>query len=311
MTSENKQRTPIWKEFIAGGIGGIFEVVSCHPLDTIKVRLQTMTVPAYRGTIDCLQKTVSDEGLLGLYKGMAAPVAIASPCQALTFLGYGLGKIGLEKYNASDHTYKMGVSDFFLAGALSGVFTTIVVTPGERIKCLLQIQRGTGSPKVYSGPTDCVKKLYRSGGIKSLFRGTLLTLARDVPSTGVYFASYEVSKKMLLPAVVDPGKLYVSSIMAAGGIAGCLAWLVGIVPDVLKSRYQTGNYKSVTHLVNEIIRTEGMRGMCRGFVPVMLCAAPANAFCFLGYELGIKLLNYKYESVPVKVPDKSSIDRWR
>lgn len=53
--------------FTAGGFGGICTVISGHPLDTIKVRLQTMP-GEYSGTLDALKKIVAREGPLGLYK---------------------------------------------------------------------------------------------------------------------------------------------------------------------------------------------------------------------------------------------------
>lgn len=82
----------------SGGFGGSCLVVVGHPLDTIKVRLQTMPKPApgekpmYTGTWDVARKTISREGPLGLYKGMAAPLTGVSPMFAVCFLGYGLGK---------------------------------------------------------------------------------------------------------------------------------------------------------------------------------------------------------------------------
>jgi solute carrier family 25 carnitine/acylcarnitine transporter 20/29 len=82
-----------------------------------------------------------------------------------------------------------------------GVFTTAIMAPGERIKCLLQIQAASGSTK-YAGALDCVKQLYKEGGIRSVFKGTTATLMRDVPASGVYFASYDWLKKML----ADPNK---------------------------------------------------------------------------------------------------------
>ncbi|GFW50024.1 hypothetical protein TNCV_2316061 [Trichonephila clavipes] len=66
-----KQRTSPIKNFIAGGVGGICCVAAGHPLDTIKVRLQTMPKPAvgalpmYTGTLDCAKKTILKEVLIG------------------------------------------------------------------------------------------------------------------------------------------------------------------------------------------------------------------------------------------------------
>jgi solute carrier family 25 carnitine/acylcarnitine transporter 20/29 len=56
------------------------------------------------------------------------------------------------------------------------------MVPGERIKCLLQVQSGGGSHSGvhYNGPLDVVKKLYKEGGIRSIYRGTGATLLRGL-----------------------------------------------------------------------------------------------------------------------------------
>ena len=38
---------------------------------------------------------------------------------------------------------------------------------------------------MYTGPLDVVRKLYAEGGIRSIFRGTFATLARDGPGSMV------------------------------------------------------------------------------------------------------------------------------
>jgi solute carrier family 25 carnitine/acylcarnitine transporter 20/29 len=57
----------LFKSFVAGGVGGMSLVLVGHPLDTIKVRVQTMeVVPGkplpYTGVIDCAQKIVAKVG---------------------------------------------------------------------------------------------------------------------------------------------------------------------------------------------------------------------------------------------------------
>jgi solute carrier family 25 carnitine/acylcarnitine transporter 20/29 len=64
--SENKKIDP-FKNFLAGGVGGVCLIIIGHPPDTIKVRLQTMPKPKkeekpmYTGAIDCVKKTVRKE----------------------------------------------------------------------------------------------------------------------------------------------------------------------------------------------------------------------------------------------------------
>lgn len=54
-----------------------------------------------------------------------------------------------------------------------------------------------------------------------------------------------------------------------------------------------GQYpKGVRSVFVEIMRTEGPKALFKGVAPVMIRAFPANAACFLGYELAIKFLNY-------------------
>ena len=71
---------------------------SGQPLDTIKVRLQTMPKalpgqsPLYSGALDCAKKTISKEGVRGLYKGMATPIVGVAPLYALCFFGFSVGK---------------------------------------------------------------------------------------------------------------------------------------------------------------------------------------------------------------------------
>lgn len=50
--------------------------------------------------------------------------------------------------------------------------------------------QGQGGQQLYSGPLDAVSKLYKEGGLKSIYRGTGATVARDGPgSAACAFAS--------------------------------------------------------------------------------------------------------------------------
>ncbi|XP_043203956.1 mitochondrial carnitine/acylcarnitine carrier protein-like isoform X2 [Amphibalanus amphitrite] len=285
------------KDFIAGGFGGSCLVVTGHPLDTIKVRLQTMPNPApgekplYTGTFDCAKQTVAKEGFKGLYKGMAAPLVGVTPMFAVCFLGNSIGKRLQQKSPDQELT----VLQLFNAGMVAGVFTTGIMAPGERIKCLLQIQAAGTGPAKYAGPLDCAKQLFREGGIRSIYKGTCATLLRDVPASGMYFGSYEVLQRLLTPANQSRSDLGPMRTLLAGGVAGMLNWAVAIAPDVLKSRLQTapeGAYpRGIRDVFIELMRKEGPSALFRGLTPVMLRAFPANAACFLGYEVALKGLN--------------------
>lgn len=68
--------------------------------------------------------------------------------------------------------------------------------------------------------------------MRSIFRGTFATLARDGPGSAAYFAAYEVTKKALAPPGEQPGNLNLGSVILAGGTAGVAMWSIAIPPDV-------------------------------------------------------------------------------
>uniref|UniRef100_H2TW33 Si:dkey-150i13.2 n=1 Tax=Takifugu rubripes TaxID=31033 RepID=H2TW33_TAKRU len=281
------------KNFVAGGVAGACLLLAGHPLDTIKVRLQTQPRSSctvlYTGTYDCFRKTVSKEGLLGLYKGMGAPLAGVAPMMAISFFGFGLGK----QLQQTDLNSPLTHTQVFLSGCLAGVFTTVIVAPGERIKCLLQVQASGGKLK-YSGPLDCAVRLYKEQGIRSVYKGTVLTLIRDVPSNGLYFLTYEYLKRALTPEGQSVSQLSTPNILLAGGVAGILNWTIALPPDVLKSNFQTaaeGKYSGLLDVLRTLLREEGPAALYKGFNAVFLRAFPANAACFLGFEVALKGLN--------------------
>ena len=102
----------------------------------------------------------------------------------------------------------------------------------ERIKVVLQVDGQGGRAKQYKGPLDVISKLYQEGGLRSLYRGTAATLARDCPGSTAYFVAYEGVKKALTPAGADPNDLSIPAVITAGGLAGVAMWSFAIPPDV-------------------------------------------------------------------------------
>lgn len=224
-----------------------------------------------------------------MYKGMAAPLAGVTPMYAMCFLGYGVGKNVFCDPDAFDpNNLKLG--QIAAAGATSAVFTTPILAPGERLKCVMQTQQGQ-----FKGNADVVKHLYKEGGIRSLTRGLFATCARDSVASAFYFSTYEVLKgRFTREGESSPG---VAGTLAAGGFAGIANWMACMPIDTLKSRYQVaphGKYSGTVlgsrSVLKELLREQGVAALYRGFIPVMARAFPANAACFFGYEFGISTL---------------------
>ncbi len=80
----------------------------------------------------------------------------------------------------------LSTAELATAGFLSAVPTTLITAPVERAKVLLQVQGQGASEAKYKGVTDVLKHLYKEGGLRSIYRGTGATLARDGPGSAAY-----------------------------------------------------------------------------------------------------------------------------
>ena len=66
---------------------------------------------------------------------MGAPIMGSAPIFALSFYGNDLGK-RLVQTKANEQLTAVQLA---MAGGFSGLLTTVVMAPGERIKCILQV----------------------------------------------------------------------------------------------------------------------------------------------------------------------------
>ncbi|EJD03780.1 mitochondrial carrier [Fomitiporia mediterranea MF3/22] len=282
------------KAFISGGFGGACAVLSGHPFDLIKTRLQTAQPGAYTGAVDAVKKTLLRDGVTGFYRGIVPPLLGVTPIFAVSFWGYDLGQKCVLAFTPNRSSPSFSTTEYAIAGFISAIPQTFVAAPVERAKVLLQIQgQGTGEAK-YKGVLDVVRGLYKEGGIRSIFRGTGATLARDGPGSAAYFAGYEVTKRAVTPAGSSPSDLNLGAVIFAGGMAGVCMWSIAIPPDVLKSRIQTaptGTYSGILDCARKTIAADGVTALWKGLGPAMARAFPANAAAFLGVEASRKALD--------------------
>ena len=268
------------RAFVAGGVGGVCAVLTGHPFDLVKVHLQTAEKGAYNGAMDVVRKIMARSGPGGLYAGVTAPLYGVTPmcmclwklflflCRetwltdcggcivAISFWGYDLGKNLVRRVSDVSSADQFTTGQIAAAGAFSAVPMTIVTAPMERVKVLLQIQgqkQKAGEKPKYAGSFDCAKQLYKEGGIRSVYRGTFMTLARDGPGSAAYFAAYEVVKKKLTPkdpVTGLPGTLSLPAVMATEHARQSYHWrrdtaaVQGRRSKGFLPRYGTGHSKS-------------------------------------------------------------------
>lgn len=285
------------KDLTAGTVGGAAQLIVGHPFDTIKVKLQSQPSPLpgqppkFSGAMDAVRQTLAAEGPRGLYKGMGAPLATVAAFNAVLFTVRGQ----METLVRSEPGAPLSVNQQVVCGAAAGVAVSFLACPTELIKCRLQAQSvlaGSGSAAVaikYGGPIDVARHVVQSAGVTGLFKGLVPTLAREVPGNAVMFGVYEAIKQVLAGGQ-DTSSLGRGSLMLAGGLAGGSFWISVYPTDVVKSVIQVDEYKNPKYsgsfdAFRKILASEGVKGLYKGFGPAMARSVPANAACFLAYEV--------------------------
>ncbi|EYB95127.1 hypothetical protein Y032_0163g3468 [Ancylostoma ceylanicum] len=270
-------------DFFAGCLGGAAGVLAGHPLDTIKVRLQTQNSASklYRGTWHCFKMIIQKEGVHGLYKGLSSPLASLTAINAIVF--------GVHGSVCREFSQPDSLRAHFFAGCAAGMMQSIIATPSERLKLLIQIQTDSAHSR-YQSPLHAARSLVARQGLGTLSRGFWATLVRDCPAFGIYFASYEwmsrsMSKDGKMESLTGP------QLLLAGGAAGMLSWLFNYPSDVVKTRFQANDsYRNYWHCIQSTYREGGLRMFYTGLGSTLLRAFPSNAATFFTVEWTYRLL---------------------
>merc|ERR1712093_216309 len=201
--SNGKKPASAATNLIAGGAAGMMEALVCHPLDTIKVRMQLSRrarAPGAkkRGFVTTGVEIVKRETPLGLYKGLGAVVTGIVPKMAIRFASF-------EQYKAllaNKETGKTGGTAIFFAGLGAGVTEAVlVVCPMEVVKIRLQAQVHSMTdpldiPK-YRNAAHALYVILREEGFGTLYRGVALTALRQATNQAANFTAYTELKSIL------------------------------------------------------------------------------------------------------------------
>ncbi|KAI9107816.1 hypothetical protein K1719_021152 [Acacia pycnantha] len=98
---------------IAGGLAGVVSWIGCYPFDVIKTRLQAQTQSSlrYTGILDCLGKSIREEGHCVLWRGIGTAVGRAFIVNGAVFAAYEIAMRSLSN-NGSSSTNNIGDPSF-------------------------------------------------------------------------------------------------------------------------------------------------------------------------------------------------------
>jgi solute carrier family 25 carnitine/acylcarnitine transporter 20/29 len=267
----------VGSSFLAGCLSGTCTVLVGHPFDTIKVRMQMINT-SFRS---CVKDVVSKEGVSALYKGIASPLLSVPLLRASGWLTLELGL----KLLGSKYDENLGLSQAMLAGSFSALVTSLIVSPFDLVKCRLQME-GVGAKIRRTGAMHLGMKIFKEEGLRGLYRGYSITLAREIPGVAVSYGAFQYTRTKLREIWGE--KTYNSFI--SGAVAGVACWLCIYPQDLVKTRTQNGG-QTARKIISDILQKEGFKGFWRGFGACMTRAPIAVAVGYGVYEEARKLFS--------------------
>ncbi|KAI8064681.1 mitochondrial carrier domain-containing protein [Gongronella butleri] len=287
---------------VAGLVGKFVE----YPFDTVKVRLQTQPLdrPLYSGPMNCIMHMLKTEGVKSFYKGMASPLVGSMVENAALFVGYGQVQQVIRAYSMTgkeqdawrdlspEERPPLSLSQLVLAGTLSGVIASFVLTPVELVKCKLQVMRERHRPM------DVISAVMRQHGAAGFYRGYLATMLREAGGGACWFGFYEYTCAQFIARrqqhesrLVTKADLAPTELMLGGALGG-MAYNASLYPvDVIKSHMQTDDVlgaqrqRSFVQTARQIYTTGGINAFYRGCGITVLRSAPTSAIIFMTFEL--------------------------
>jgi solute carrier family 25 citrate transporter 1 len=250
-----KEKKMFQSALFCGAVAGFVETTICHPLDTIKTRIQNRKGPS-RSFASTLQKIYTKEGFVGFYRGLGIVYTGVVPKNAIRFGAY-------EAYSPHMPIFMAGI----LAGATEAV---VVVNPMDVLKVRLQAQ--FHSLRDPSLPSSTLWAMLKQEGWGVLFRGMGMTVLRQGINQGSNFTLFHWLRQH-----TDWGSF----------VCGCCSGAVGPVInnplDVIKTRLQASASTRI-QVVSEIYRQSGWRGFYLGLGARLLRIVPGQGITFLVYD---------------------------
>ncbi|KAH9005893.1 dicarboxylic acid transporter [Lactarius hatsudake] len=293
---------PFW----LGGVAASLAACCTHPLDLVKVRMQTLKpVPEAKpiSAVTILRGTIAKSGVRSLYTGVTASILRQMTYSLVRLGSYEKMKLSLSREGRAN-SWRLLLAAM-VAGGLGGVAGNPAGTHSTYVG-LKWLQRTHPLPDVllvrmtsdvsrppekrynYPNALTGLVSLLRSEGMRGLARGVGPNI-RAVLMNGSQVGSYDFFKSKLMHKVIPVFNTKLNDSILLHSISSCLAGLIATTvcapADVLKSRLmsQSGDI-GLMKVLKRSLRDEGPRFLFRGWTPAFVRLGPNTVLLFVFFE---------------------------
>ncbi|KAH8420829.1 hypothetical protein KR222_006122 [Zaprionus bogoriensis] len=257
-----------------GGVASSMAVVVTHPLDLMKVLIQTQKDKL--SIAKTTNKILKEQGFLAFYNGISASF--------LRQYTYTLARFGFYTVGASLVSTKSMTRKVLLA-ATGGAVGGFVGAPADLINVRLQndIKLPPDQRRNYKHALDGLVRVCREEGWMSLYNGATMTALRGAVMTVGQIACYEQAKDILV-SFGFPQRMY--TYILASTLSAISATALSQPIDVIKTRRMNARPGEYANLLDVIMRTilEGPQAFFKGSIPAFARLGPHTVLLFLSLE---------------------------
>lgn len=280
---------------LGSATAGLISRTICHPMDTIKAKLQSAEGFILKGFTDTIVKTIREEGVGGLYRGLGAVVVGGVPGVCVYLTTYDACKDRLIQVKTIE---KYPFITYFTSGIIAEAVCCILFVPVDVVKERLQTQSLQNHAK-YKGSLDAITTIIREEGFKGIYKGYNATLLSYGPFSALYFYFYEMSKSYVQLKKKDKNykDLNFNENLICSALAGSSASFITNPLDLAKLRFQVQRnnnnnnlsnheyrYKGLFDAMSHEYKLRGLRGLFRGSLARILFHTPSTAITMALYE---------------------------
>lgn len=284
--AEQTAAIPLTTRMVLSAFAGMGAATFCHPLDVIRVQMQTFH---YRSTLHASVSIYKDAGLKnGLYAGISAAY--------LRQWLYGSFRMGIYSYLLEQAKIKNGGSAEKIPfatklgmGCISGGIGSFVGTPSE--VALVRMSADSKLPpserRGYTSVLNCLVRIAKEEGATKLWTGAAPTVARaTLLSSCQMGVTSQVKGYLIQSGRFGPDGQWLHGFPMLFCATLCSSFCANVVAnpfDVVKSRMQqmplpkpgeAPMYLDMRDCFVKSIRAEGPTVLLKGFTPAFVKLAP-------------------------------------
>ncbi|XP_046855016.1 mitochondrial dicarboxylate carrier-like isoform X2 [Xenia sp. Carnegie-2017] len=279
MANTKKEKVLVKKQrWYLGGIASGMAVCVTHPLDLLKVHLQTQQ-KVQTGLVGMAIKVVKSDGVLALYNGLSASILRQLTYSTTRFGIYEIGSSHLRKGNEPLPFYQK-----LMIGAFGGFVGGIAGNPADLVNVRMQndIKVAPELRRNYNHAMDGVIRIVREEGLGRCWRGVTMTATRGMMITSTQVSCYDQIKETLLNTRYFDDNILTH--FASSFLAGTIATAVTQPFDVMKTRMMNSTeYKNLFECFWHTAKL-GPMGFYKGFIPAWVRLGPHTIVTWLILE---------------------------